>query len=109
MRYQTKPVEIEAVQYTGDNLDEVLSFCGHAHYDGEFYIPTLEGVMRAAPGDYIIKGLRGEFYPCKPDVFEMKYEPVDDSDSGRLKRHFIAWARQLRESVKIGRQLTTDN
>ena len=83
-RYRTKPCEIEAVQFTGDNLSEIESvcgeFCGGASFSGEkctnVYINTLEGSMRASVGDYIIKGLRGEFYPCKPDVFEKKYELI---------------------------------
>ena len=93
-RYKTKPCEIEAVQWNGDNKKEVFDFCNEceirqrlrrtqkgrieADYSIEEYlvIPTLEGDMEASIGDYIIKGLRGEFYPCKPDVFEKKYELV---------------------------------
>ena len=91
MRYKTKPVEIEAIQWTGLNLEEIKQFVGESlEYDildtawevgkGRPYIlmriHTLEGTMNASVGDYIIKGLRGEFYPCKPDVFEKKYEVI---------------------------------
>jgi hypothetical protein len=93
-KYRKKPVEIEALQYTGDNLEEMLNFTGkHPKFDQWFKsledyqmhvlndrmifkVFTLEGVMEASIGDYIIKGVKGEFYPCKPDIFEMTYEKV---------------------------------
>ena len=85
MKYRTKPVEIEAIQFTGLNLEEIKSFVGDSLiYDildtawevGKgrprifMKIKTLEGDMNVKEGDYIIKGSLGEFYPCKPDVFE---------------------------------------
>ena len=79
-RYIMKYCEIEAIQYTVDNLAEILQWGkGDIIYDvvnSNLYIDTLEGRMRADVYDYIIKGLRGELYPCKPDVFEKKYEEV---------------------------------
>lgn len=82
--YNTKPCQIEAIQFTRSNIDELKEFCGDDVYDftterstdGKCYcwVHTLEGEMQATENDYIIKGLRGEFYPCKPDVFEKKYE-----------------------------------
>lgn len=76
-KYKTKPCEIEAVQWTGDNEQEIQIFTKGGSYitflDEELRIRTLEGDMRADLGDYIIKGLKGEFYPCKPDIFEKKY------------------------------------
>ena len=77
-KYRKKPVVIDAIQYT-DNL-EALKFTGEAAYihSGHLYIETLEGTMKAIPRDYIIKGVAGEFYPCKPDIFEATYEKVDD-------------------------------
>lgn len=80
-RYRTKPCEIEAIQFTGtdENKIELHRFMGFQYYvdeNGNVVIPTLEGNMNASVGDYIIKGLRGEFYPCKPDVFEKKYELI---------------------------------
>lgn len=79
MRYRKKPVEIEAVQFTRDNWDEILDFTeGKADYfyEDACVIPTLEGDMLASEFDYIIKGVQGEFYPCKPDIFEQTYEKV---------------------------------
>ena len=87
MKFRKKPVEIEAIQWTGDNLGEICEFVNH--YDirvaphgiegiqkEELYINTLEGTMHASEGDWIIKGVHGEFYPCKPDIFEETYERV---------------------------------
>ena len=88
MKYKKKPVIIEAVQWTGDNVSEILDFVNHLdiqmtnHDVGgevktELYINTLEGSMHASEGDWIIKGVHGEFYPCKPDIFEETYEPAE--------------------------------
>jgi hypothetical protein len=78
MKYKTKPVEIDAIQYTGDNGTEILRFMfPDIEPDAEAFdetIKTLEGEMHCSVGDYIIRGLKGEYYPCKPDIFEMKYE-----------------------------------
>ncbi|TBG78598.1 hypothetical protein ELG76_04080 [Rhizobium leguminosarum] len=73
--YRKKPVVIEAVQFTG-NFDEIEKFVGgDAEFrDGELIIATLEGPLRASPNDWIIKGIKGEFYPCKPDIFEATYD-----------------------------------
>ena len=86
-KYQKKPVKIEAVQFTRDNVEEIKEFTeGNAvnfrterFINGKSYceIKTLEGTMTATEGDYIIKGVNGEFYPCKPDIFEKTYEPVE--------------------------------
>ncbi|MEO1035243.1 MAG: hypothetical protein AAFX44_06745 [Pseudomonadota bacterium] len=88
MKYRKKPVVIEAMQLPerdidpSDELVEWLSQIpnGHSSYDQTFEILTLEGAMTAAPGDYIIKGVKGEFYPCKPDIFEATYDPVDEQE-----------------------------
>lgn len=75
MKYRTKPVVIEAVLWEGTNFTEVEEFCPDARYEeGAFTIKTFEGTMRANKGDWIIKGIRGEFYPCKPDIFEATYD-----------------------------------
>lgn len=73
--YVTKPCIIEAVLWNGNNTLEIAAFTNGEAYFGEngLVIHTLEGDMHANIGDYIIKGLRGEFYPCKPDVFDKKY------------------------------------
>lgn len=74
--YRKKPVVIEAVQWTGENMGEILGFFGGAamREGQDIIIGTLEGEMRAMPGDWIIKGVKGEFYPCKPDIFAATYE-----------------------------------
>lgn len=95
-KYTKKPVTIEAVQYlprtivengiVGEEYEggvgEILDFvCDGAYWSPEkkgIVIPTLEGNHLASPGDYIIKGVKGEFYPCKPDIFEMTYDKVPD-------------------------------
>lgn len=90
-RFRKKPVEIEAMQYLPDTMD-VAELCGWMAAAGVDYgftplpadsgyqslrIATLEGQMTASPGDWIIKGVQGEFYPCKPDIFEATYDPVE--------------------------------
>ena len=80
MKYRKKPVVIEAVQWTGNNLPDIIPFAKEAidKWDGtDLYINTLEGTMTASVNDYIIKGIKGEFYPCKPDIFEQTYEPAE--------------------------------
>ena len=72
-KYRKKPVVIEAVQWTGKNITEVLDFMdwrnvAHDAASG-LTIRTLEGNHQASPGDFIIKDVNGEFYPCKPDIF----------------------------------------
>lgn len=80
MKYRKKPVVVEAVQWTGKNQTEIDKFCGMNVVWSEnkkmFLVLTLEGTMLASIGDYIIKGVNGEFYPCKPDIFEKTYEKV---------------------------------
>lgn len=76
MKFRKKPVVIDALQWTGDNLDEIQCFCeGSTSFDnGRLTIHTLEGGMLASEGDFIIRGVKGEFYPCKADIFEATYE-----------------------------------
>jgi hypothetical protein len=99
-KYRKKPVVVEAVRWDGTEkcLTEIAlpfiakdgSFAhlprtngmispgvGYMPPDGTLYIPTLEGDMAAKPGDWIIKGVKGELYPCKPDIFHATYEPVE--------------------------------
>ncbi len=103
--YRKKPVKIKAIEFTENTLTECVEFIGKSvkgnflktkHKDGTFtcifpkvstfYVPeseryllieTLEGTMKASYGDYIIKGLKGEFYACKPDIFHKSYELVE--------------------------------
>ena len=78
MRYRKKPVIIEAVQWTGENLMEIREFAHpKVRFQNSLFVDTLEGRMKADVGDYIIKGVAGEFYPCKPDIFLATYEPVE--------------------------------
>lgn len=80
MKYRKKPVVIEAVLWNGDNYKEVIDFAENKiWFDalGNIWIATLEGDMIAKKGDYIIKGVQGEFYPCKPDIFAETYEEVE--------------------------------
>ncbi len=83
-KYRKKPIIIEAVQYTGYNAEEIGHFAGFnaqiAGREGRLEIRTLEGVMSANPGDFIIKGVQGEFYPCKPDIFAATYEPAEEDE-----------------------------
>jgi len=79
MKFRSIPVEKEAIQFTGKNNRECQAFI-EGNYDNTLNYPnikTLEGTMRVDEGDWIIKGLRGEFYPCKPDIFEKSYERVE--------------------------------
>ena len=85
-KYRKKPIEIEAVQYDGNfrcldifSINEVGNFKLGKEEDGSPYllIPTLEGDMKCSKGDYVIKGIQGEYYPCKPNIFEQTYELVE--------------------------------
>jgi len=87
-RYRKKPVVIEAMQIQSpeangasisDVLQWILSNGGNAYsLRSTIRIRTLEGEMAALPGDYVIRGLKGEFYPCKSDIFEQSYDLVED-------------------------------
>lgn len=98
MKFRKKPVVIEAHQWDGVNIDAALDFIGdtndlpkapddpHIHNgigftpaDGSLFIPTLEGTMTASPQDWIIRGVKGEIYPCKPDIFAATYDKVDET------------------------------
>ena len=81
-RFRKRPVVIDAIQFDGSNYSAVFGFmaaalpAGTHSAEGSIFIPTLEGLMRADKGDWIICGVKGEFYPCKPDIFEKTYEPA---------------------------------
>ena len=89
-KFRKKPVEIDAIQWTGVNAGAITLFIVQFSEDHEvrfedrpgigraLVIPTLEGEMCASPGDYLIRGVQGELYPCKPDIFAATYEPVED-------------------------------
>ena len=94
MKYRKKPVVVEAIQWdgNGDTFNKIVKFVGDdlwVHEHGkvatiferyELSINTLEGKMRVSNYDYIVKGVNGEFYPCKPDIFEKTYEMVGDAE-----------------------------
>lgn len=93
MKYRKKPIEIEAVQWDGrqvigapiwfldawriaNNAATLPAVGGIFRVGDKIHIFTLEGTMEASPGDWIIRGVKGELYPCKPDIFEATYDPV---------------------------------
>ena len=89
-KFRKKPVVIEAIQFLGtpesaNKLFDEFEIPGAQFVpnlnllSGVINIPTLEGIMTAICGDFIIKGIKGEFYPCKPDIFEQTYDAVSDS------------------------------
>ena len=88
--YRKKPVVIEAIQFNRNNITEVEAFTEYAAHTFQIerridgiatcIIPTLEGQHIATEGDFIIKGVQGEFYPCKPDIFEKTYEKVGEEE-----------------------------
>lgn len=85
MKFRKKPVIIEAIRYDGKNGAEISHWMGKYFYTQDFLenhleIETSEGVLNAQVGDWIIRGIKGEFYPCKPDIFEQTYEPVKRED-----------------------------
>lgn len=92
-RYRKKPVVIEAIRFDGENADQIARWVdpmsaeyelpdgwrvvqGTEDAESGLMVPTLEGDLMAKPGDWIIKGVKGEFYPCKPDIFSATYDPV---------------------------------
>ena len=103
-RYRKKPVVIEAIQWTGDNADELREFTREKflrdivfddfmvdlpgedaparEYAGAWHIETLAGKMKVRKGDYIVKGVAGEVYPVAPDIFERTYDAVEQSNGG---------------------------
>ncbi|WP_206523127.1 MULTISPECIES: hypothetical protein [unclassified Mesorhizobium] len=107
-KFRKRPVVIEAIQWTGQNLFDVIAFTDgrpdirstHAGMKWDEYcelvardglkIYTLEGKMNASPGDWIIRGVQGEFYPCKPDIFEATYQPVS---AALFFRRCFKWRR----------------
>ena len=88
MKYRKKPVVIEAIQYTRDNIHEVMDFVEklsgednsknmvYNADENEYFIITLEGNIKISKNDFLIQGVNGEFYPCKSDIFKKTYEIV---------------------------------
>jgi hypothetical protein len=89
--YRKKPVEIEAIQWISDNIEQVYEMLGDNliintdEDEVKHFINSLEGKMELSWGDYVIKGVKGEFYPCKPDIFELTYEIVEKTnENGKI-------------------------
>lgn len=79
MKFRKKPVEIDAEQFSvfSSKPYEGLCYSAHCGIKDNAHIHTLEGIMNVSHEDWIIKGVKGEFYPCKPDIFEMTYEKAE--------------------------------
>lgn len=115
MQYRKKPVVIKAIKwdgsatstirierFVGQELEMKPVPVGGALEDARLYIPTLEGVMEASIGDYIIKGIKGEFYPCKPDIFAATYEEVSEEEgSSKTYLTFGDAIRLLKNGEKL--------
>ena len=107
-KYTKKPVTIEALQWTGENVSEIFEFCSMSYRSvinpetGEMgmIIQTLEGPMTASIGDYIIKGIKGEFYPCKPDIFALTYDEATKTEAKPGKSLHNTTANGAKKNVK---------
>lgn len=110
-KYRKKPIVVEAIQWTGSNLEEIRNFVGNdlienyiKHFDIErtlikqtlsgIAINTLEGTMIVNYGDYIIKGVNNEFYPCKPDIFKQIYEEIIDDNKKQKETYLSKYLRE---------------
>ena len=117
--YMKKQIVVQAMVWTGENSEELEDFIGHVCIGQDFYfdedrnlfIVTLEGDHRADIGAYIIKGVKGEFYPCQPDIFEMSYEEVTQkqaigyiNDEWKRNRNFSTALDWLKQGAKTTRK-----
>ena len=118
-KFVKKPVVVQAVEYNGANKEEIEAFIGkkldtvytELKEPLELKIPTLEGDMKASKGDYIIKGIKGEFYPCKPDIFKSIYNLVEDNNgilSEGEKRVRTTFNISASKTVDIAKQLMAE-
>lgn len=106
-KYRKKPIVVEAFRYDGDLMDingnyyipdwaieafekDVLFYDEHNDYPFELFIKTLEGNHHVSVGDYIIKGVKGELYPCKSDIFEQSYEEIDNVEAQEEKKTYLS-------------------
>lgn len=94
MKFRKKPVVIEAIRWYGDlgrfhhQYEQVFGEpCSWESCADALLIPTLEGEMRADVGDWIIRGVKGEFYPCKPDIFAATYETIGEAAEAFVKEY----------------------
>ena len=112
MKYCKKPLVIEAFKWTGgpDQIEDPLWMVdairrGEAHFtpDG-MIIKTLEGDHLASPGDYIIQGIKGEIYPCKPDIFEATYDQVDQDQPDQIPAKILEILEEIMANPNIDKE-----
>ena len=125
MKYRKRPVVIDAIQWTGENQREMWDFLtgrtndymsvsgdnfyiDHSKIKGGLVIKTFEGEHLASIGDYIIKGVKGEFYPCKPDVFEATYEPVKE-ERVNMKKNLTTVCNKCGKEAPINNEMSNKN
>ena len=112
-KFVKKPVVIEAIQYDGTNITEIETFVREklptiitSDLGAQLVIPTLEGDMKVSKGDYVIKGIKGEFYPCKPDIFKQSYNMIKENNGilsegeKRVRKSFNPGALKRVENFK---------
>lgn len=106
-KYVKKPIEIEAFRYCFEDEPEwslknpAVNHC-QSQNDMWLEIDTLEGIMRANPGDYIIKGIKGEIYPCKADIFKASYDEVPCAYVAKVGAPFDAEAWKFNNQAVTG-------
>lgn len=120
--YVKKPVAIQAVQFTGGNYGEILDFCygtpteAHIHKSEDdttprLIISTLEGDHHVSVGDYVIKGVKNECYPCKPDIFELTYDQksAHHKEDTFLSRMFVEHDELATKATALCRFINSEN
>ena len=108
-KFVKKPVVIEAIQYDGANITEIETFVGgklptvmNSNKDAQLVVSTLEGDMKISKDDWVIKGVKGEFYPCKPDIFEKTYDAETTSFKERLIKEHEELSDKLNKLYTFG-------
>lgn len=103
--FQKRPVQIEARVYDRtadfDHAVDVAEWAGAERIEGVHYIVTLEGKMEISDGDYVIKGIEGEMYPCKPRIFANSYEPVEETVESPIDMNEDRFALEVREALLL--------
>lgn len=108
MKAQKKPVIVDVFEYDTKKKDirDLTIFCEgkiDVNLEGEVFVPyikTLEGNMRVSDGDFIIRGVQGEFYPCKPDIFHETYELIDDEPNKFKHEGYESLSKEINEIIK---------
>lgn len=96
MKHRKKPKLIEAVKFEKDHIGRMQDFCDKLKYnphDNEYYIETLEGCMRVTEDDYIVKGVNGEFCPCKADIIYKTYELASEEERSAGRKRKVLFDR----------------